>query len=229
VCLAGLLVLPFLWTQMSREQRSRVTALFEQNAPSETPTAGGYHLHQSKQMFALGGLWGSFLTGAVIDDPAAYHLPEAHTDFIFAVIGERFGLWGTGLVLIFFCLLAWRGAALAAATREPFGRLVAAGLVSLFAVEVAVNTSMTVGLAPITGLSLPLVSYGGSGLLAHLVALGLIMNVAVRPGYEIAAEPFQFARSDRSRKRNGASRPVKRLQASGYRETGANRYLGPEA
>jgi len=191
VLVAGLATLPVLWTQMSVEQKSRVTALVEQPAADERPSDNAYHLHQAKRMLALGGVWGSFVTGEPIDDLAAYRLPEARSDFIFCVLGERFGLPGLALVLSLFGLLAWRGLAVAMATREPFGRLVAVGIVALLAVEVLINTAMTVGLLPITGLSLPLISYGGSGLLAHLIAIGLLLNIGLRPGYEVTNEPFR--------------------------------------
>ena len=91
-----------------------------------------------------------------------------------------------------FGLLIWRGATVAIQSREPYGRLLAAGLTALFAVQVAINTAMTIGLAPVTGLSLPLVSYGGSGLLAHAIGLGLLLNVGARPGYEVGPEPFRY-------------------------------------
>lgn len=192
IVLVGLLLLPVLWAQMSREQKSRVSALFEQPAAHRRPSDDAYHLHQAKRMLSLGGVWGSFLTGQLTDDPAAYHLPEARSDFIFCVLGERFGLPGLALVLGLFALLVWRGLGIAAATREPFGRLVAAGVVALMAVQVLINTAMTVGLLPITGLSLPMVSYGGSGLLAHAIALGLLLNIGLRPGYEVTNEPFRY-------------------------------------
>lgn len=200
VALAGLVVLPFLWTQMNREQRSRVVALFEQPPPGVRPSDDAYHLYQAKRMLALGGVWGSWLRGPAVDDPAAYRLPEARSDFIFCVLGERFGLPGLGLALGMFGLLGWRGMAIAAATREPFGRLVAAGVAALFVVEALINTGMTVGLLPITGLSLPLVSYGGSGLVAHGAALGLLLSVGARPGYEVAQEPFRYLADSRPRK-----------------------------
>jgi len=191
--LAGLLTLPLLWTQMSREQKSRVTALFDQAGPGQIARDDAYHLRQAKQVLALGGVWGSLLTGPTVDDPAAYHLPEARSDFIFCLLGERLGLPGLAAVLGLFALLVWRGLAVALATREPFGRLVAVGLVALLAVQVFINTAMTVGLLPITGLSLPLVSYGGSGLLAQGLLLGLLLNIGLRPGYEVTNEPFRYA------------------------------------
>ena len=84
------------------------------------------------------------------------------------------------------------GLAIAFATREPFGRLLATGIVTLLATQAIINTGMTVGLMPITGMTLPLVSYGGSSLVATAIALGLLINVAIRPGYEVTSEPFRF-------------------------------------
>ena len=192
LAMLGLVAIPLLWTHMSREQKSRVTALFEQTVPGDRPSDDAYHLYQAKQMLALGGVWGSLVIGQPVDDPAVYCLPEARGDFIFCVLGERLGMLGIASVLGLFALLAWRGLLIATATREPFGRLLAAGLVGLIAVQVLINTGMTVGLLPITGLSLPLVSYGGSGLVAHGVILGLLLNVGLRPGYEVTNEPFRY-------------------------------------
>jgi cell division protein FtsW (lipid II flippase) len=189
----GLLLMPVLWTQMSREQKSRVTALLDQTPVGQTPRDDTYQLHQAKQMLALGGVWGSALGGPQINDPAAYYLPEARSDFIFCVLGERFGLWGLALVLGLFGLLVLGAMRIAVETREPLARLTAAGLAALFAVEVLINTGMTVGLLPVTGLSLPLVSYGGSGLLTHCLAIGLLVSIGLRPGYEVSPEPFRFA------------------------------------
>ena len=203
LALAGIMVLPLLWTQMSREQRSRVTALFEQTNPGQTPSDDAYHLYRAKQMLSFGGTWGSLVAGQPVDDPAAYQLPEARSDFVFCVLGERLGLPGVGAVLGLFALLVWRGLAIAAATREPFGRLLAVGLVAMVAVQVLINTAMTVGLLPITGLSLPLVSYGGSGLLANGLVLGLLLNIGLRPGYELTNEPFRYVVRRRRALREG--------------------------
>ena len=192
VVLAGLLTLPLLWTQMSVNQKSRITALLDQPPPGQQPSDASYHLYQAKQFRAMGGVWGSFFTGQPTDDPAAYQLPEARSDFVVCVVGERFGLPGVALVLGLFGWLVWRALAIAQETREPFGRLLATGVAALFAVEALIHTGMAVGLLPITGLSLPLVSHGGSGLLAHAIALGLLLNVGLRPGYEMANEPFRY-------------------------------------
>jgi cell division protein FtsW (lipid II flippase) len=189
----AIVLAPVLWTQMSAEQRSRVTSLFEQARPGERPHADGYQLYQSKQLLALGGMRGSFLAGEPADDRAAYHLPESHTDFIFSVIGERFGWLGLGAVLALYGVIIWCAIDVAMATREPFGRLSAAGIAALFGTQVFINASMTVGLLPVTGLSLPMVSYGGSGMLTHALALGLLMNIAARPGYEVGRAPFRYS------------------------------------
>jgi len=189
----GVLALPLLWTQMSREQKSRVVALFDQPAAEERPGDDAYHLTQAMLLRAWGGTGGSRLSGLPTDDPAVYYLPEASTDFVFCVLGERLGLPGLAAVLGLYTFLVWRGLAIATATREPFGRLVAVGVVTLLAVQVLINAGMTVGLLPITGLPLPLVSYGGSGLLAHGIALGLLLNIGARPGYEVTKEPFRWA------------------------------------
>jgi rod shape determining protein RodA len=189
----ALAVLPLLWSQMSREQKSRVTALAEQTHAGQRPTADGYHLHQAKQVLATGGWFGSVAAGDLESLAGVHLLPEPHTDSIAVVLGERFGLLGWFVLLSLFGLLMARGLAIAQATREPFGRLVAIGIASLLAAQVLINTGMLVGLLPITGLALPLVSYGGSSLLANSLALGLLLNIGLRPGYEVTNEPFRFA------------------------------------
>lgn len=192
VCL-GVAVLPLLWVGvMSGEQQSRITALFLQRDGGPAPKGDGYHLHQSKQVLALGGTWGSELTGTAVDDPLAYHLPACRTDFVLCMVGERWGLCGTLATIVLYLVLFARGLMIAAATREPFGRLLAVGVVALLAGQTIINSGMTVGLMPVTGVTLPLLSYGGSSLLFTCLALGLLMNVGMRPGYEIGHDPFRF-------------------------------------
>lgn len=188
----GLATLPLLWSVMSAEQRSRVTAVFLQRDDGSPQTGDGYHLHQSKQVLALGGVWGSELSGMPLSDPAAYHLPAARTDFILCLVGERWGLPGTLGVLIANALLIIGGLGIAARTRDPFGRLVATGIVTLLATQCLINTGMTVGLCPITGLTLPFLSYGGSSLLTTTLAVSLLVNIGSRPGYDVAGQPFRF-------------------------------------
>ncbi len=193
IALLGLAVLPVLWMGMSAEQKSRVVTVFLQQDGGTAPRGDGYHLHQSKQVLSLGGVWGSELTGMAASEPMAYHLPAGRTDFVFCLIGERWGLVGCLFSLGIYAVLFARGLLIAAATREPFGRLLAVGIVALLAAQTVINAGMTVGLMPITGMTLPLMSYGGSSLLSTCIALGLLMNVGMRPGYEVTAEPFRFS------------------------------------
>ena len=183
---------------MSAEQRSRVVTVFTQRDGGSAPAGDGFHLHQSKQVMALGGTWGSISRDEpLIDDPMAWQLPAARTDFIFSIIGERYGVLGCTFLLMLYMALMIRGLQVARRTREPFGRLVAVGIVTMMTTQVIINTGMTVGLMPITGITLPLCSYGGSSLFSTSIAIGLLMNIAMRPGYEVTGEPFLFP-ADRS-------------------------------
>ena len=196
----GLACVPVLWLGMSAEQKSRVTAVFTQ-APlgelaADAPPGDGYHLHRSKQVLALGGpaggvgLWGG--EPHPTDDPGRYRLPAARTDFIFCLVAERFGLAGTLGVLGGFGLLVAGGFRIAAGCGDPFGRLTAAGVTALFGTQAVINTAMTVGLMPITGLALPFVSYGGSSLVACGAAVGLLIGVAGRGRVEVGPDPLHF-------------------------------------
>jgi cell division protein FtsW (lipid II flippase) len=189
----GAAVMPLLWMGMSAEQKSRIVTLFVQRDGGPAPTGDGYHLHQSKQVLALGGVHGSQWSGTTLDDPQAYHLPAARTDFVFCLVGERFGLVGGCATLILYLLLFASGLRIAAGTREPFGRLLAVGVVALIATQTIINAGMTVGLMPVTGITLPLISHGGSSLLTTALALGILLNVGMRPGYEMTPDPFRFA------------------------------------
>lgn len=191
--LAGLAVAPILWTQMNAEQKSRVTALFTQRDGVAPDMSDGYHLHQSKQMLALGGVRGSVLDGEAVKDPRAYRLPAGRTDFVFCLVGERLGIAGTLGTLLMFSLFVLAGANLAASTRDPFGRLVCTGIVMILSAQAVINTAMTVGLAPVTGLTLPLMSYGGSSLVTTGISLGILLNIAQSPNFDVAGQPFQFS------------------------------------
>lgn len=195
VGLLGVVSMPFVWRQMNSEQRSRITATFRQRDGGGPSRGDEYHLHQAKQMFALGSVWGSDLAGMPVADSEAYALPAARTDFVFCLIGERWGLWGAGLVLAAFAMLIGSTLRIGAQTDEPFGRLICVGVAAWFGSQAVINTGMTVGLLPITGITLPLVSYGGSSMLASALAIGLVVNVSLRPGYEVGARPFVFAAS----------------------------------
>ena len=201
----GLACLPVLWCGMNAEQRSRVTAVFTQKPLSElgdrAPRGDGYHLHRSKAVIALGGTAGGagwfgplFALGAAepVDDPTAYALPAARTDFVFCLVAERFGVAGTLGVLLAYGLLVAGCLRVAAGCGDPFGRLAAAGVAGLFGAQALINTAMTVGLTPVTGLALPLVSYGGSSLLFSAACLGLVVSVSLADRVEVGPDPLHF-------------------------------------
>lgn len=193
ISVLGMLAAPVLWVGMSAEQKSRIVSLFtQQSAGGDAPNDDGYHLHQAKRLHALGGVWGSWLTGQPLKSRRAYHLPESRTDFVFCLVGERYGLVGSMAILVLYVLLFARLLVVAGSTSEPFGRLLVVGIAALLGSQAVINTAMTVGLLPITGMTLPLMSYGGSSLIATCLALGLVINVALRPTYDVSAEPFRF-------------------------------------
>jgi len=113
-----------------------------------------------------------------------FYLPEAHTDFIFAILGEEFGLVGTTLTVVLFLLFTFFGIRVCLKAKDFFGRILAAGLTSLIAVQAMTNISVVVGLVPVTGLTLPFISFGGSSLLASMISVGIILNIS---RYESAA------------------------------------------
>ncbi len=193
IVVIGIAVSPLVWSQMSREQRSRVAALLDQPPPGVRPSDDAYQLHQGKRVRALGGLWGSWIEGEPTDDATAYRLPESHTDFILCVVGERWGIPGVALTLGLFAFLTSRLVLIAQQTKEPFARLTVSGVAALFAAETIVNAGMTVGLLPVTGLALPFLSYGGSNALAHAAAVGLAIGVALRSNADVADDPFSYA------------------------------------
>jgi cell division protein FtsW (lipid II flippase) len=192
IVLAGAIAMPLLWNEMSAEQRSRITAVFRQQDGGTPAKGDDYHLHQSKQVIALGGVWGSDLAGMPLAESEAYHLPAARTDFVFCLVAERWGIGGAvGVLLAYFVLIA--GALqIGAGTDDPFGRLICVGIATWLGTQVIINTGMTVGLVPITGITLPLLSYGGSSMVATCAAIGLVINVAIRPGFEVRA-PFSMS------------------------------------
>jgi cell division protein FtsW (lipid II flippase) len=164
------LAMPFLWKAMSAVQRGRITSFLEQRDTGDRPREAGYQLYQSKLMIALGGPTGS-------PDAGLVHLPFDHTDFIFSVIAGKWGLAGASLTLALFGLFLARGYVISWNASEPFARLLALGLVTLLASQAVINLAMTVGMAPITGLTLPFVSYGGSSLVTCYLALGVLLGI----------------------------------------------------
>ncbi len=180
--LAGLfgiafLCLPLLWCfAMDDYQQNRVKALL---FPDEHRATTAYQTTRALYAFAGGGVTGQGYAEGT--QTQLGWLPEAHTDFVFAVIGEEWGLLGAGLVIGLFAVLLLGILEVAQSTRDPFGRLLVLGIGTVLGVHIVQNCGMNLGLLPVTGLTLPFVSYGGSSLVNMLAGLGLIVNVAVRP------------------------------------------------
>jgi rod shape determining protein RodA len=153
-------------------QKDRLTAFLN---PTDNPQKQGYQQNQSKIAIGAGQKTGRGERNATQTE--GNFLPEHHTDFIFAVVGERFGFVGCALVLSLYALLIWRALRVLTVAKNLFGALVAGGIVGMLLFQVFVNVGMTLGIMPITGITLPLMSYGGSSVLTTLLALGLLQSV----------------------------------------------------
>ena len=146
-------------------------------AHSARVTDTGHQARQSKIALGSGGLVGQGLMGS---SQKLFFLPEAHTDFIYAVVGEELGLLGTTLVLAGFVLLLWRGLLLYWVALDSFGRYLAIGVTVSIVLQAFINMSVVLDLGPTKGIPLPLISYGGSSLLSSMISLGLLLSVSVR-------------------------------------------------
>jgi cell division protein FtsW len=157
-------------------QRRRWLAFLD---PWSDPTDAGFQVIQS--LLAIGG-GGAAGVGLGEGRQKLFFLPEPHTDFIYSVVGEELGLWGTLAILVLFAALLWRGWRVALATADPFGRLLAFGLSVAIGLAAALNIGVATGVLPTKGLPLPLVSYGGSSLVANLLAVGILFNISRQRG-----------------------------------------------
>ena len=174
VLVSGLAAIPIGWNFLRDYQKDRILTFLN---PETDPLGAGYHILQSKIAFGSGGLFGKgFLQGS---QSHLSFLPERQTDFIFTMLAEEFGMVG-GLVLIgLYALLIAYGLAIGLRSRNQFGRLVAVGLAGNLFLYVFINMAMVVGLIPVVGVPLPLISYGGTAMLTVLVGFGLIMSVYI--------------------------------------------------
>lgn len=173
---AGTVALP-AWNSLEPYQKSRIVAFIN---PYADPRGAGYHHIQSQVAIGSGGFSGQgFLQGS---QKRLAFLPEQHTDFIYAVIGEELGFVGATLVLLTYLLVLWRLVRLAERLQDPFAGIVVFGIFGVWFTHILINVGMTVGVMPITGLPLPFLSYGGSFLLATYVALGIAQRVGVEHG-----------------------------------------------
>jgi cell division protein FtsW len=143
--------------------------------PEADPLGAGYQANQSLIAVGSGGLFGRGLMDGM---QKLYYLPEAHTDFIYAVIGEEFGLVGTTLMLACFGIIAWRGLRIALLAPDRFGALLAVGVTSTIVLQALVNMSVVTALLPTKGIPLPFVSNGGSSLLINMIGMGVLLNIS---------------------------------------------------
>jgi rod shape determining protein RodA len=172
--IAAIGCLPIAWSFMHEYQRKRVLTFLD---PDRDPLGAGYHITQSKIAIGSGGLFGKgFLQGT---QSSLNFLPEKQTDFIFTTFVEEWGLIGAGVLLALFALVLVWGFSIALRSQHHFGRLVALGVTAMMFLYVFINTAMVMGLLPVVGVPLPLVSNGGTAMVSVMFACGLLIGVNV--------------------------------------------------
>jgi rod shape determining protein RodA len=169
------MITPLVWNKLHHYQKQRIIIFLD---PGRDPQGAGYQIIQSKVAIGSGGIAGKgFLQGS---QTKLAFLPHQHTDFVFSVLGEEFGLLGEIVVLGLFALLLVKGILLAQKTRNTFAGNVVIGLVAVIGFQMLVNVGMTLGVMPVTGLPLPFVSYGGSSMLLSWSIVGLLLAINSR-------------------------------------------------
>jgi cell division protein FtsW len=200
--IAGTLGLFAVWLEPYRRAR-----LFSFLNPWQDAQGAGFQTVQAMIGLGSGGIFGVGLGQSV---QKTNYLPEAHTDMIFAIIGEELGLVGATAVIAAYCAFAYLGLKIALQCKDPFGKRLAAGLTALVCGQAAINLAAVMGLAPLTGIPLPFVSYGGSSLVVALACVGILLNIAGNAG----AGARSAGISDR-RRRDGRARPARTRNRSG--------------
>ena len=193
-----------IWFEPYRRAR-----LFSFLNPWQDAQGAGFQTVQAMIGLGSGGIFGVGLGQSV---QKANYLPEAHTDMIFAIIGEELGLVGAAAVIAAYCAFAYFGLKIALGCKDPFGKRLAAGLTVLVCGQAAINLAAVMGLAPLTGIPLPFVSYGGSSLVVALASVGILLNIAGDAGAKKASFSDRDRgdgrpRAARARSRGGAARP----------------------
>jgi rod shape determining protein RodA len=164
------------WHLLHPYQRQRLVLFLN---PDQDPLGGGYHLIQSRIAIGAGQFWGKgFMAGT---QTQLNFIPEQHTDFIFTAIGEEWGFVGSMTVIVLFTILCLRLLVIAVNSRDNFGSLLAIGMLCLILFQTFINIGMTIGLAPVTGIPLPFLSYGRTAVIAYTIGLGLAASVANHP------------------------------------------------
>jgi cell division protein FtsW len=195
LALAGTLALALgavaIWMEPYRRAR-----FFSFVDPWKDPQGAGFQTVQAVIGMGSGGITGEGLGQGI---SKIFYLPEAHTDMIFAIVGEELGLIGSTAVIAAFAVFAWAGFRIALRCRDPFGKRLAAGITTLVCGQAAVNLCAVLGIAPLTGIPLPFVSYGGSSLIVLLGAVGVLLNIAVNDRVVEARNRDRSRRDSRSR------------------------------
>jgi cell division protein FtsW len=180
------------WSSPYRRAR-----LFTFLDPWKDPLGAGLQNVQAQISVGSGGIFGRGLGQGI---EKIHYLPEAHTDMIFAVIGEELGLVGAAVLMAGYCAFAYAGLRLAIGCKDPFGKRLAAGITALVCGQAAINLAAVLGLAPLTGIPLPFVSYGGSSLVVALLSVGILLNIARGSGRgQTTSVPDRERRNGRSR------------------------------
>lgn len=173
ICMsAALFSLPLLWHFLKDYQKDRLLVFLN---PNIDPLGAGYTMIQSKIAIGSGGLFGKGWLGGT--QGQLHFLPESHTDFIFATFAEEWGFLGSAVLLWLYYLLIREGIRIALRTQDSFARLLAFGISLMLGIQVSINIAMNLGLAPVVGLPLPLMSYGGSSVVTTFIALGILANI----------------------------------------------------
>jgi cell division protein FtsW len=171
IALAAVPVIIYLVTSASYRM-ARIMAFLD---PWQDAQGIGFQLTQSQIAIGSGGWFG---VGLGKSQQKLFYLPAAHTDFIYSIIGEEFGLRGTLFIIILFLLLLWHGTRIAIRTVDSFGYYICVGILVMFGMQAAVNIGVSMGALPTKGLPLPFISYGGSALIFHMAAIGLLLNIS---------------------------------------------------
>ncbi len=168
----------FLAVTLGLLQQYQINRFMAFTDPGLDPRGAGYNTTQARIAIGNGGLFGQGLFEG--SQTRSRFVPEQHTDFIFTVAGEELGLVGAGVLILLFAALLWRAMHIALNADDMFGRVAAAGIACWFAFQTFQNVGMCLGIMPVTGVPLPLVSYGGSSMFASMMAVGLLQNIAMR-------------------------------------------------
>jgi len=192
-------VLGFAMVWMRPFQRARLLTFLN---PWDDPSNAGLQVTQALISLGSGGLFGRGLGQGV---EKIHYLPEANTDMIFAVIGEELGLVGVTMVVLAYAAFAYAGFRIALAARDPFGKRLAAGLTTMICGQAAINIAAVLSIAPLTGIPLPFISYGGTSLLVTLASVGVLLNIAVHGGNQPASVPDRGGRNGGTRRAGARS------------------------